>query len=190
MRQIHGTRVAAVLAVLALGVTTGCSASVGGSNTVKGTELAKLVNKTQMKNKNHPVTSKITCPDAKLVNGTEVQCTQTAEFSAGRRVVIGVIVKLSKVDKSKGTYHYNAERVDNTSSFGMAGKFIEKDLATQWQQQNTTAADVSCPDYLPGKVGSSIVCALREADDSHRVKVTVDKVDPASFDTHYTYLEQ
>ncbi|MCW2757116.1 MAG: hypothetical protein JWO46_862 [Nocardioidaceae bacterium] len=184
MPSVMKTLVVTAGLVLAVGLT-GCSSA---PDSISGADLGKAVNK-ELLAKAKPVSSTMVCPKIKFAKGAKVTCTQTEVIDAGRQLEVPVTVTLTKVDTDTGKYAYDFKQADKPTKYGLTGDFIENDLKTQWDQQKGGKATVTCPDYLPGTVGASVTCKLTDSATAHTIKVTVDKVDEANFDTNYTFAE-
>jgi hypothetical protein len=178
----HGLLVAAASTLLAAVALTGCSST---PSSVGGKDIARKVNVDLEKKAE---SSSLVCPDIDFKVGAKVTCRQDAVLDGGRRVKVDVAVTMTRAEDS-GKYGFDYKQSDTPTTYGLTGAFVAKDLKTQWTSSKGTDATVKCPDYLAGKVGAAIDCTLTADGTDHTIKVTVDKLDPATFNTSYTFAE-
>lgn len=172
-------RVLTALVVGACVLLAGC----GGQEEISGKELSRLANEQLEKQNPEIVPGKLVCDDVPFEKGATTRCLRIVDLS-GREVRIGATVEIDRVE---GGGHFQVDLDTVPKEFGLTGDFIEKDLATQYEQRFGEQPDsISCP-YLKGKVGTEITCKLKAAGKTHDVVVTATEVDPEDFDTDYTF---
>jgi hypothetical protein len=180
-----------LLALLTLVVVAGCGGSVEvGSkpDKLEGATIAKKAN-VQLEKQNPQLEhGQLTCGDVTYEKGKTTRCLRTVDIGEGRRVKIGATVTIT--DTKKGG-HYGIVVDKQAAEFGQTGDSIEKDLAAQYAKQfRTGTPDVTCPDYLAGKVGASVTCSLKADDGAIDIDVTVDRVVPKNFETVYSFKQK
>ncbi|MET0999647.1 MAG: DUF4333 domain-containing protein [Marmoricola sp.] len=185
---------ARLLLASAVIVVTGCGAEVEVSSgpdkpdrpeTLAGATLASRAN-TQLEKENADlVHGDLTCADVKFEVGATSRCLRTVVLDDGRLVRIGAT---ATIDETKGGGHFQIKVDDTPQEFGIVGKAVFDDLGKQYAARyKTKKPQGSCPAYLPGRKGARITCTLVTEDGRLRVQVRVTGVDPANFNTTYTY---
>jgi hypothetical protein len=174
-----------------LAVVAGCGGHVSIStkpSTLSGATIAKKANAQLEKENSKLVHGTLACNEVRYVKGATTRCLRTVDLSQGRRVKVGATVTITSTS-SGGRYVIKVD--DKAQEFGETGSTIEADLATQYAKKfRTGKPQVTCPDYLVGKVGAAITCQITPDNGKLEVVVTVSKVDPATFATVYTFKQQ
>jgi hypothetical protein len=186
--MVTSVRVLVPVVVAAATAVMGCGAEVEVStkpDKLAGTELATRAN-TQLEKQNPQLThGTLTCADAKYDVGATSRCLRTVVLADGRLVRIGATVT---IDSTKDGGHFQVKVDDEAQDFGITGKAVLDDLTKQYAARYKVAKpDGSCPDFLPGKVGSKITCTLETKEGRLPILVTVTGVDPKTYNTEYTF---
>ena len=113
----------------------------------------------------------LTCADVKYRVGATARCVRTVLLEDGRLVRIGATVT---IDKVTGGGHYQVKIDDKAQEFGLAGAAVEANLSRQYAAKfGGKAPKGTCPPYLEGKVGTTMMCSLTFTDGKLALRVTV-----------------
>lgn len=183
MRILLGGTVALLLLAL-----TGCggTVTVGSSedDKISGKEVATKANKALEAQNPEIAHGTLTCPSMLFKLDETARCTRKVTLDDGRQVKLGVTVT---IDRVKDGGHFKIKADDKPESFGISGEFIAKDLTQQYTKRfGQPPTKITCPD-LPGKVGAKVGCLVTAGGDEGNVDVTATKVNPAEYDTDYTF---
>lgn len=176
-----------VLLVVLVVALSGCGAKVGVESKPKelsGTTLATRANAQLEKQNPQMVPGELTCEDVKYKVGATSRCLRTVVFDDGRLVRIGATVT---IDEVKGDGHFNIKVDKAPKEFGMTGKAVFADLSKQYAKQYGETPTGSCPEYLPGTVGETMICKLETTKEKLDVEVKVTEINNETFETQYTF---
>lgn len=178
----------AALLLPAVLVLVGCGAHAEVSTKPKrldGATIASRANAQLRLQNPHMASGDLTCADVKYDVGATSRCVRTVVLGDGRVVRIGATVT---IDKVTGGGHFKIRVDDKPQEFGVTGQAVLADLAKQYAARYGGKRPTgTCPPYLAGKPGTSMVCSLDVADGKLAVRVTVTRVDPKNYATGYAF---
>ncbi len=176
------------VSLVALLVLAACGAEVHVGTRPKeldGATIASRANAQLEKDNPTIVHGDLTCADVKYQVGAESRCLRTVLLEDGRLVRIGATVTIDRVTSGG---HFKVKVDDAAQAFGITGKAVVADMVKQYvAKYGGKAPTGSCPAYLAGKVGTTMMCSLEFPNGKLAVRVTVTRVDPKNFATGYTF---
>ncbi len=186
--NVHRLSFSRLFVPLLLVALAGCGANVEVSakpKTLDGATIAARANG-QLDKENPKLThGSLACADVKYKVGATSRCVRTVVLADGRLVRIGATVT---IDKTAGGGHYKILVDSAPSEFGITGAAVLADLSKQYAAKyRVKKPSGSCPPYLRGQVGASIICTLDAKGGKLRVRVEVNRVDAKNYVTEYRF---